>query len=167
MGRIGTLLVSGVLLVTVLSGCDILNRESEPPVDDTSGQHYSVGAPADSLNFDLQATAPPDFDEAGQAVPAEDSPNQGVAPTDMFVEKDGYAYRLDPATLEPIDIPLDPITHEPIEGQKPIVPSLEPAPTSTPDVVVDTPEEASATPSGVAPTDDTKYPNTGIFLEDD
>lgn len=165
MGRIGTLLVSGVLLVAVLSGCDILNRESEPPVDDTSGQHYSVGAPADSLNFDLQATAPPDFDEAGQAVPAEDSPNQGVAPTDMFVEKDGYAYRLDPATLEPIDIPLDPITHEPIEGEKPIVPSSEPTPTTG--VAVSTPEETVTTPSRVAPTEGTKYPNTGIFLEDD
>lgn len=163
MVRIGTLLVGGVLLVATLSGCDILNREAEPPVDDTSGHHYSVGAPADSLDFNLQVTNPPAFDEAGQAVPVEQTPSQEVTPTDMFVEKDGYAYRLDPATLEPIDIPLDPITHEPIEGEKPVVPT--PAP--TPDIDVDELEGLPSTPSGVAPTDDTKYPNTGVFLEDD
>lgn len=166
MGRISTLLVCGVLIVMTLSGCDILNREPEATADNT-GQHYSVGAPADSLDFDLQVTAPPEFDEAGQAVPADDSPSEHVTPAAMFVERNGYVYRLDPATLEPIDIPLDPITHEPIEGEKPVVSSLEPVSPPASDVIEDKLEEAPIMPSGVTPTDETKYPNTGIFLEDD
>ena len=114
------------------------------------------------LSFDLQATPDPEFSETDDLTGMEYSTGSLLDATPLYIERDGYAYRLDPSTLEPIDVPLDPVTHEPVDV------------VSTSDDGVEGEEGAEVaevdveySPSAEAPTEDTKYPNTGIFLEDD
>lgn len=163
----------------MLVGCDKLpgfgedkstsvsTQQGEPVKVDTSAQTPQLGVPEDQLSFGLTHTAPPDFQDD---IPGSQEGADGVesAPQpigDMYTEIDGYAYRLDPATMTPVGEPLDVITHEPVvladvTGDTNDENQVQPE---------DTPGQAEEelSPSQETPTEATKYPNTGIFLEDD
>lgn len=123
-------------------------------------------------NFTLQSPGNTNFDDIG--LTHEDDPQQ----SEMYTIDGGYAYALDPDTLQPTGDPLDPITHEPadltdVENLNP--PKVDPDPklsegddkaegdTDT-QVLADSISEGTSSEQ-VAPQ--VKLPNTGIFLEDD
>lgn len=149
-----------LMLMLLLAGCKDkqgnepaeTSQSNNPPVSAGTladgGDKPQLGVSEDQLSFGLTKPETPTFQEGltdGDTAPLP----QGES--EMYTEIDGYAYRLDPATMEPVGGPLDRITHEPV-------------------VISDTvamPEETTQSPSQEVPTEDTKYPNTGIFLEDD
>lgn len=96
------------------------------------------------IDFGLQSPGDPDFDN----VPV------GSYDDGLYTIEDGFAYALDPATLDKVGPPLDPVTHEPV-GEGPVV---EEPPVEEPLV-----EEPTIEP----PPEEIKLPNTGMFLEDD
>lgn len=159
---IGAIVVATALTVS-LTGCDTIRSllpgssggeptVTTPAIDDSAGQHMTVGLPEDDIDFGLEPVQDPEFSE----VP--DASAEPVQEDDaLYIEQDGYAYRLDPATLEVIDEPLDPVTHEPIE-------TVEPEVVETPEVSA---ESEADTPTRTEPTEENRYPNTGMFLEDD
>lgn len=112
-----------------------MNTTLTPPADDSLAGG-STGAP--SVDFGLEPVTPPTFDGF--------TTQQG---TGLYTIVDGYAYALDPETLEPTGPKLDPVTHAPVEPEEPTEP------------------EEPAEPEPVVSEDDGKLPNTGIFLEDD
>ena len=133
------------LMAFALSGCSAItgllqrNEESEPaPTED-----IQVGVPEEDISFDLEEPSTPVF--------SEQDVTEAPAQEDLYIERDGYAYKLDPATLEP--------TKEPIEATN-VVNDTAPAPEDS----VQMPEFPV---TAVEPTEEIKYPNTGIFLEDD
>ena len=138
-----------VVMVTLLVGCQRDDGVVQPQGQSVTtsapdNQQLSVGLPEDSIDFNLSREDSPEFTEGLDSV---------VSVEPMYVERDGYAYQLDPATLQPINQPLDPETYEPVDIVKE-------APVEEEVAVVDS-------PSAEEPTESTKYPNTGIFLEDD
>lgn len=130
----------------------------------------TVGVNEDDISFGLQHSDTPDFQDvdgsssSGFVPSAGPDVNPGLTLTGtvgpMYTEIDGYAYLLDPATLQPTGGPLDRITHEPV-----VLSDVTAAPEGSEESDGDVSSQGS--PSAVVPTDDTKYPNTGIFLEDD
>lgn len=121
-------------------------------------EDVSFGLPEEDVSFELTQPSTPDFeDDVTPGVEGTvDSPEINPGPTvpdtvgPMYVEQDGLTHLMDPATLQPTGGPLDPTTKEPLQSQQD--------------------EEAANqddSPSAEEPTEDTKYPNTGIFLEDD
>lgn len=162
--RVCVHILLAMLLVLSLAGCGALPGFGGDTSGDTSGNQGvptkvdntvdspQLGVSEDQLSFGLTKPEDPGFNE--DLV----SSVQGHEPMpvgDMYTEIDGYAYLLDPATLEPTGGPLDTLTHEPV------VLSDEKSEVSTEPPVMD------ITPSSETPTEQTKYPNTGIFLEDD
>lgn len=156
---------AAVALTVSLTGCDTVmsilpggngeNPDTPTPVEsDTTGQHIQVGVPEDDLDFGLEPVQNPEFSDVPDAS-AEPVQEQEA----LYIEQDGYAYRLDPATLEVIDEPLDPVTYEPITVDE------EPTPEPTEESVVE--EVQDDTPTRTEPTEENRYPNTGMFLEDD
>lgn len=154
--------------ISALTGCSTIksllpgsNQSDQPPVI-SSEPSASLGVPEDEIEFDLQAPSEPVFQEGFQegypgdsidldgAIPLDSEQDDSIAEDDLFVVDGDYAYRLDPHTLEKVGGPLDPVTHEPVEVKE----------QPQPDADVET-------PSATEPTDETKYPNTGIFVEDD
>lgn len=122
---------------------------------------FVIGVPEDELDFDMQAGDTPVFGDVGDPVENTVDESDASNSEDLYIEKDGYAYRLDPVTLDPIDQPLDPVTKEPVANYEQ---------NQNQNIISDSSDEngiPSETPSAVAPTDENKYPNTGIFLEDD
>lgn len=167
--------VAGVAVVTsvlFLSGCSqvtsmlpwIKNDPTPAPAvtDSSSGQQNLVGLPSDAVQFSLAPIEDPEFSdiEEGTAAPLQESDA-------LYVEQDGYAYRLDPATLEPVGGPLDPVTHEPIslESETVATPAPEQSSVSAQPELGETSDKD--TPTRTEPTQDNRYPNTGVFLEDD
>lgn len=159
------------LLAVTLASCGLLPgfggdtsanapaQQGDPVRVDTSAQSPQLGVPEDQLSFGLSHPTAPDFqdDIPGSDMGVGDSSSTAQPVGDMYTEIDGYAYRLDPATMTPVGDPLDVITHEPV-------------------VLADTSEAGDGegdaptqelSPSQEVPTEETKYPNTGIFLEDD
>lgn len=161
---IGAIVVATALTVS-LTGCDTIRSllpgssggeptATTPAIDDSAGQHMTVGLPEDDIDFGLEPVQDPEFSE----VP--DASAEPVQEDDaLYIEQDGYAYRLDPATLEVIDEPLDPVTYEPITVDEEITPE------TTEEPVVE--EVQEDTPTRTEPTEENRYPNTGMFLEDD
>ena len=143
-------IIPALALCTALVACS--GDKDAPVVSDMSGlvqpSQSTMGA-SDDLKFELEKPRDPGFIEGIDLsdVPGHD-PQIGSdlhIPAPMYIEQNGCAYQLDPATLQPIGGPLDLVTHEPIAESE---------------IILDT-------PSAVEPTPETKYPNTGIFLEDD
>ena len=146
--------VFSLLFMGLISGCSRGNSESyfssevSPSPASLESPTIQIGVSEESLTFTLTTDDTPefgeiDFDESGG----------------MYVERDGYAYRLDPATLDVIDVPLDPVTKEPVDLNI----SVDPVPEDSADV------SSSATTNSatrVPPTDANKYPSTGLLLEE-
>lgn len=136
-----------------------------------SGTSDTQTSDEDDLGFTL-SNDDPNFtgldlnNEPGESEPVT------VSSEPVYIERGGYAYELDPQTLQIIDVPLDINTHLPIsqeaepESVVSDTPDVEDEPTPSIEV---TPEPIiTPIPSTVStPTETTKYPNTGIFLEDD
>ena len=133
-------------ILAAVPGC-----AKKPTREDNLKQNNVVTDPApsvsDELSFDLQQPEEPTFEETENL----DSISDSIGP--MYIERDGYAYQLDPVTMTPIEQPLDPVTYEPV--------TLESTEEDEGSEVVDNSASAEE------PTEDTKYPNTGIFEEDD
>ena len=157
------------------SGCD---KEDKPgnQMQTNDGAHVSTGF--DDLDFDLSKDNEdqPEFEDAFLESDNSSASSENASDAEpMYIERDGYAYQIDPATLDVIDVPLDPITHEPVLETGDIdveLPEVPPAPgydvsESIIDKEENNQEQTVDTPSAETPTEDTKYPNTGIFLEDD
>ena len=150
--HIHLLIACTLVLAIVLSGCGKKEDVSEDTINDAHSEALAVRE--EELEFELGTSYPT------EGIDLSDVPsyNGGITPPEtvepMYIEKDGYAYQLDPATLQPMEQALDPVTHEPVTMDLSDIDYEE----------VETPEES---PSAVEPTEDNKYPNTGIFLEDD
>lgn len=127
-------------------------EEQVPPADlgattpDVPGFGLEGTMGGDGIDFQLQSSGNPDFND----VPV------GSFDTGLYTVEDGFTYALDPATLEKVGPPLDPVTHEPLEEQ----------PTETPLEPEQTPTEAPQEETTPPPAE-VKLPNTGMFLEDD
>lgn len=147
MRRAWLAVIGAVCFTVALSGCDrvasivpgLSDSASTPSVVHESPV-IQIGVPEEDLEFELSPSEDPNFSEVQEA---------------QYVYEGGYAYLVDPATSEVIDTPLDPVSKEPAV--------LPPEVSATPEVV----EEFVQTPTREEPTDVNKYPNTGIFLEDD
>lgn len=154
------------LLLGLLTGCGGKDKDdAQAPSQDAqttappSTQPEPTGVPdvpgfglegemgGDGVDFNLQSPGNPDFDN----VPV------GSFDTGLYVTEGDYAYALDPATLDKVGPPLDPVTHEPVQTEAP--PPDENAPEETPPETK--PEETAP------PAEEVKLPNTGLFLEDD
>lgn len=171
--RMCQLIALTLSLMLLLGGCNNLpgfggdksadspTQQGEPVKVDTSAQTPQLGVPEDQLSFGLSHPTAPDFqdDIPGSDVGVGDSSSTAQPVGDMYTEVDGYAYRLDPATMTPVGDPLDVITHEPVV-------LTDVSETGDGDGGKDAPTQ-ELSPSQEVPTEDTKYPNTGIFLEDD
>lgn len=148
-------ILCALVVALSLCGCsaitNLLHQNEEPEPAPAPSENIQVGVPEEDISFDLEEPQAPVFSEQDQEAPPADE--------DLYIERDGYAYKLDPATLEPIDIPLDPVTKEPIEA----VDVLDDA-APVPEDIIEMPEFPV---TAVEPTEEIKYPNTGIFLEDD
>lgn len=124
------------------------------------GQSQDDGSTAEpeDLNFDMAPPTTPDFSDL-TLTPASSEP--------LYTFEDGYAYALDPETLQKTGPALDPVTKEPIADAA--------APdTAEPETPVDgegepeVGEPASADEGAkTEPDESVKLPNTGIFMEDD
>ena len=134
--------LNGVVPSQTADGAGDQQSGSDTPyMTDMPGTAQDTAQPS-SLDFSLDASAPA-FSNVDL------SNTQGDAdpvPEALYIERDGFSYALDPDTLQVIDTPLDPVTHEPVEEIEP---------------------EPEPEPSAIEPTEENKYPNTGIFLEDD
>lgn len=153
------------LVVISLSGCAVVEKFTGGDTGEVSqpssssgieDNQLTVGVPEEDLNFGLEPESTPTFGEVSEPEQA----TQEETDDTLYAEKDGYLYRLDPATLEPVGEPLDPITKEPVD----LTSEEEQAPTEQLPPVE---EEEPESPSQEEPTEENTYPNTGIFLEDD
>ena len=170
-----TLILLLTFMLLLMSGCSMFSKDTEEegppagvkPLDPSQVPQNPTG---EELSFDLELPADPDFNEDlepdptgdGSLMDPTDTPNTGDGASDadyepLYIEMDGYAYELDPITFEPIDVPLDPITRLPVNAE------VDDA------VLVDEVDDNfyEEHPSAEEPTEETKYPNTGIFTEDD
>ena len=155
-------------LAVCLSGC------SKDANDEINKQPDDQSAVAGDLSFELNRGEEPSFDDV--FMEEDTSVSEGSEPEPMYIEKDGYAYQIDPATLDVIEVPLDPVTHEPVLGDTehdvelpdvPADPRLELEEEVVDPIVNDDNTVVEESPSAQTPNNDNKYPNTGIFLEDD
>lgn len=137
-----------------------------PAVSSAPAMSNSVSEPQDFSNI-------PEYGGGGEVpvvLPSEDNTMGASSGEDSDalyeVKDDGYAYRLDPQTFEAYGEPLDPVTHEPISGS-----SVEfSGPTSSAEPEPDQSDSTEITDDStvfVEPTEETRLPNTGLFLEDD
>ena len=108
-------------------------------------QQNDQSSQLNTVDFGLQSPPTTSFDD----VPLENS----AAVDGLYTILNGYAYALDPNTFEPVGPPLDVNTHQPIPQEPEPEVVEEPAPPPVVEIV--------------EPTEETKLPNTGIFLEDD
>lgn len=164
------LVLALVATVTLLSGCDIPfiggDEEDPPPTSSQpSPEDLDFELTGGSSSGDLDLSTLPDYRggtaDVGVPSPLEDLPESSSEGDLYEVAEDGYAYRLDPATLEPFGPPLDPITHQEISAtavQQDALPQLPVEPTGA---------TSAADLTAVPPTLENKYPNTGVYLEDD
>ena len=140
-----------ILLAAVsllLAGCvkkDSGNNTPAPPPSVEVGT--DIGAPEDDLDFELSQGGNPNFDDS-------DLSNEETPTEPIYIEVGDYVYRVDPVTLQPVGEPLDPETLEPIDTS------------SIPEEGADE-EEPGDTPTTEEPTDENKYPNTGMYEGDD
>ena len=149
--------------------------DQQQPPQDMSGT--VPGDPDSEVSFGLQAPGDPVFGDVGLGQQIGNS--EGL----YTILDDGYAYLLDPDTMEPTGEPLDPISHEPISAREETEPSAEPTlypvggESLPPDVVEtpapsdspapeNTPEPTPAPTASPIPVD-IQLPNTGKFVEDD
>ena len=159
---------------------------SKEPVPIESPAVSSAPAMSSSINEMQDFSSIPEYgggDEVPVVLPSEDSTMSASSEDDddalYEIKDDGYAYRLDPQTFEAYGEPLDPETHQPISGTsteysgpssevepKPVPSESEPEqePEPEPSEPVENTEENTAL---VEPTEETRLPNTGLFLEDD
>lgn len=138
------------------SGC-FLNRTDEPSIESSANSSYHenvIGVPEEDLQFSLSPDdGTPEFGEV-----------TGSTGGALYIERDGYAYQLDPATLDVIDIPLDPVTKDPVTIAT-AQPSEVPEQNVSSEVMdVETPDTSF---TRVPPTEANKYPDTGIIWEGD
>lgn len=142
-------LATTISLVLLATGCSVLNRDkagmggsAEELTDSSTSANDVVQLPlpeGEELDFSLESNEGVDLSNTPDY---SDQLETEQEPT--YIEKDGYAWLLDPVTFEIADGPFDPVTHERVQqGEEVLSPSQE------------------------TPTDETMYPNTGIFLEDD
>lgn len=173
-------------LVLSLSACSlpfIGNKSASSSAEDD--QSSSTSTSTEDVNFDLTASSEnsssvdlsslPEYNgnSTGASVPSPSAdntlPSTGSDSALYEVGEDGYAYALDPASLEPYGPPLDPVTHEELSAK---------AIQADSGTAISAPEEKAIAPSvmeptpmpdytATAPTPENKYPNTGVFLEDD
>lgn len=137
-------------LVAVLCSCDAVGSIKNAL---GAGEGEEVGELASSTNDVVELPLPEseelDFSlESNEGVDLSNTPDyseqlqEEEEPT--YIEKDGYAWLLDPVTFEIADGPFDLVTHERVALGGEVL-----------------------TPSQEVPTEENEYPNTGIFLEDD
>lgn len=138
------------------SGCP-LNRTDDLPSESSANSSYNenvIGVPEEELQFSLSPDdSTPEFGKV-----------TGSTGGALYIERDGYAYQLDPATLDVIDIPLDPVTKDPVTIAT-ASPSEVPEQNVSSEVMdVETPDTSF---TRVSPTETNKYPDTGIIWEED
>lgn len=155
------------LAVAGCSGGGGSDKSSQP--NDSSGDNYfqnqmspttniSATEPPSDVDFDMSAPAAPNFDNM-TLTPAASEP--------LYTFEDGYAYLLDPDTLQKTGGPLDPVTKEPIEQEPAGEPGEEAGEGEPTDPAEpETPGETEEPPAAEIP-EEVKLPNTGVFLEDD
>lgn len=86
----------------------------------------------------------------------------------IYEEENGYAYELDPNTLERISGPLDPVTYEPVEStsnesDNPLAPDTQ---VQEPQVEESTQVEQETVSGTTTPNSYNKLPNTGLYPEE-
>lgn len=175
------LLMLAFALTLMLCACQTEKPERQPQQNGEATQLPAQGEEGEGnkVDFGLQTPPDPDFD----------SPDTSEGEK-LYTIIGDYAYELDPATLQPIGPPLDPITHEPVEN--PVLDGQNPSSPNNPQYNQQPennnqnqqpennnqnqqPENNNnnGNQSGQdqggnqQPTEDTKLPNTGMFLEDD
>lgn len=140
-------------------------------------------AASSDVNFNLASST-------ADGTETQETAQVATAPKPLYENDGKYAYQLDPVSLERISGPLDMTTKEPISAS-----TTDPSATTTPEPIlqkdldsaqysdgiggttstssVDEPEVEESSPveapeeSTLEPSEHTKLPNTGIFLEDD
>ena len=142
----------------VLSGCSLnlpFVTQTEKQQSTSSAQPTQIGVSEDSLDFTIDSSVP-DFSEDSSEVDESTGSEIGTGNT-LYSIVGEYAYALDPETLQPVGDPLDPVTHEPVQEFSSLDPTVQPENEPVPEssIEIETPTEVN------------KYPNTGIFLEDD
>lgn len=169
-------LVIALMMVTLLAGLTTACQKDEP--DDVAPAPqptvipgYEDGYdpnndPADTstdvpaVDFGLQDGGDPTFSDMGTGV------DEG-----LYTIEGGYAYALDPTTFDKVGPPLDPTTHQPIDGADTSGTEGEGSDEGSGDGDASG-ESAEGEGDGEGADtqgidDSKKLPNTGIFLEDD
>ena len=136
-----------VLSLLALSSCGVIANlvggdSAEPASTPEPTDRITIGMPSDELQFGLTPNESPNFSDIPDATssPVQDSDA-------LYVETDGGEVRVDPATLEPVE------TAE----QSAVDPGAE----------LDNSADSESEVTSTEPTQENRYPNTGIFIEDD
>ena len=175
-GKVLPMILALVLVLSCLTACSS-DEDTEPepspaPTGETIIPGYENGYDASEgegdegappVDFGLQDGGDPVFSDLGTGV------DEG-----LYTIENGYAYALDPTTFDKVGPPLDPVTHEPIGDAASDDGSVDASGEGSGEG--DTTGEGEGNGEGAEGSSDegsngisdqTKLPNTGIFLEDD
>lgn len=150
-----------ILSVGLLTSCGPLSQivsgkektPTTPPVMET--EKPNLGVPEDSIDFELEPSTSPDFQDGYQEGQPSDSVDLSGA---IVLDEEGEG-------AEEVDAP-SPIDPSEFLGEEPTI-EEEPTTPVVPEPPVVEEEPSVDSPSAIAPTEKDKYPNTGKFLEDD
>lgn len=159
--RVPALGAALILSVGLLTSCGPLSQiipSKEKPQDTpsvTETEKPNLGVPEDSIDFELEPSSSPDFQDGYH----EGQPSDSVDLSGAIVLEEEEGTEGEGSNTVPID-PSEFLGEEPVIEEEPATPVV-----PEPPVVEEEPSIDS--PSAITPTEKDKYPNTGKFLEDD
>lgn len=174
------LYLSLIIVCFLLSGCGGEEATNGSGVNGTGGLMYATGStvPDASASTGTTLTGSTNATASNASSSEEGTVTFGLASIDdpnfsdissegLYTIEGGYAYAIDPVTLDKTGPALDPLTKEPVELDAP----AEPVSSEEESVQEKTEEEPEEEPveeeTPVEIPESVKLPNTGIFLEDD